>query len=150
MGNILSPDDAYRLGTQLRTFHLRYSDQCKNAFRLAERLGKHKMVIGVRYPGLKSHKTYKEAKALFNKNGFGAMVTFEIKGGKEACDTFIKKVSHLIPYSATLGDPETILIHVPTVFTEERFPFPGMIRLSVGYVAFDEVEKCIFEALDTI
>ena len=80
----------------------------------------------------------------------GAMITFELKGGRVACDTFIKKISRLIPYSATLGDPETILIHVPTVFTEERFPFPGMMRLSVGYVAFKEVEKCIFDALDTI
>ena len=78
------------------------------------------------------------------------MITFELKGGREACDAFIKKVSHLIPYSPTLGDSETILIHVPTVFTEERFPFPGMLRLSVGYVDFEEVERCIFEALETI
>lgn len=150
VGNILSPDDAYRLGTQLRTFHLRFSEQCSNAFRLAERLEKHESVKGVRYPGLESHKTHKEVKALFGDNGFGAMITFELKGGRVACDTFIKKVSRLIPYSATLGDPETILIHVPTVFTEERFPFPGMLRLSVGYVAFNEVEKCIFDALDIL
>lgn len=150
VGNIISPDDAYRLCTQLRTFHLRFQDQCNNAFRLAERLAKHKSVTGARYPGLESHKTHEEAKALFGNNGFGAMITFELKGGREACDTFIKKISPLIPYSPTLGDPETILIHVPTVFTKERFPFPGMIRLSVGYVAFDEVDKCIFEALDTI
>ena len=150
VGNILSPDDAYRLCTQVKTFYLRFSEQCKNAFRLAEGLEKHKAVKGVRYPGLESHKTHEEAKTLFNGNGFGAMITFELKGGRGACDEFIKRVSHLIPYSATLGDPETILIHVPTVFTGERFPFPGMIRLSVGYVAFEEVEKCIFDALDEI
>lgn len=150
VGNILSPDDAYRLSTQLRTFHLRFPDQCKNAFRLAEKLASHKSVTGVRYPGLESHATHKEAKTLFGDNGFGAMITFELKGGREACDAFIKKVSHLIPYSPTLGDPETIVIHIPTVFTEERFPFPGMMRLSVGYVDFEEVEKSIFSALDTL
>jgi cystathionine beta-lyase/cystathionine gamma-synthase len=150
VGHILSPDDAYRLGTQVKTFALRFAKQCDNAFQLAKTLEGHKNVGNVRYPGLASHPTHAEAVKLFGANGFGAMVTFELKGGRAACEVFIAAVAAHIKYIPTLGDPDSILIHVPTVFTEERFPFPGMIRLSVGFESYQTLETIVLKALAAI
>jgi cystathionine beta-lyase/cystathionine gamma-synthase len=150
MGPILSPDDAYRLGTQLKTFHMRFTTQCDNAYRLAQRLDKHKAVKRVRYPGLESHVTHKEAKALFNGNGFGAMINIDLKGGREACDRFVEEAVDVVSYSPTLGDPETVLLHASTVWGEERFPYPGMLRLSIGFESYETLEKGILNALDEI
>lgn len=150
VGPILSPDDAYRLGTQLKTFELRFSRQNENAFKLAKSLETHEKVENVRYPGLTSHTTHQEAVKIFGDNGFGAMVTFELKGGREACDIFVAEIAPHVKYVTTLGDPESILIHVPTVFTEERFPYPGMIRFSVGYEPYQILETSVLKALEAI
>ena len=150
-GALLGPDDAYRLGTQLRTFRLRYTAQCENAFRLARTFEAHKAVKTVRYPGLETHVTHGEAKALFRGNGFGAMINVDLKGGRRACDLFLEKASDVVWYTPTLGDPETILLHCLTVWGEERFPYPGMLRLSVGFAEpYETLEAGIVKALDAI
>ena len=148
VGHILSPDDAYRLGTQLETFELRVSRQNDNAMQLAQVLEAHPQIEQVRYPGLASHTTHQEALNMFDGRGFGAMITFEIKGGRAAAEAFIAGVKHHVQFMTTLGDPQSILIHVPTVFTQERFPQMGMFRLSVGFEAYEELEKSIVTALD--
>jgi cystathionine beta-lyase/cystathionine gamma-synthase len=150
VGLILGPDDAYRLGTQIKTFELRVSRQCENAYKLAYLLTNHPKIKNVRYPGLPSHVTHQEAVNIFGDKGFGAMVTFELKGGREACDIFIEKIAPQVKYVPTLGDPDSILIHVPTVFTEERFPYPGMIRFSVGFEDYQTLETSILKALEAI
>lgn len=150
VGQILNPDDAYRLGTQLKTFDLRFPQQCNNAHRLAHRLERHKEVKRVRYPNLDSHVTNEEAKRLFHGKDFGAIITFELKGGRKACDLFVEKISESVSYTPTLGDAESTLIHVPTVFGEEKYPFPGMIRFSVGFEPYEEIETSVMHALDGI
>jgi cystathionine beta-lyase/cystathionine gamma-synthase len=150
VGHILSPDDAYRLGTQVKTFELRFTRQCENASRLAHTLNAHDKIQYVRYPGLATHPTHREARTTFGDRGFGAMITFELAGGRAACDTFIAHVAPQIRYATTLGDPTTILIHVPTVFTEERFPYPGMIRMSLGFEPYQPLEACILDALEHV
>lgn len=147
VGHILSPDDAYRLGTQLNTFELRVTRQCENALKLAKLLEAHEQVQHVRYPGLASHPTHQEAVNTFGKRGFGAMVTFELKGGRQAVETFITNAAPHVKYVTTLGDPQSIMIHVPTVFSAERFPFPGMIRFSVGFEAYHLLEEAVTGAL---
>jgi len=150
VGPILSPDDAYRLGTQLKTFDLRFSMQCENAFKLARRLETHEAVKRVRYPGLESHVTHGEANRLFKGKGFGAMITIDLKGGRKACDIFVEKVANVVSYTPTLGDAESVLLHVETVFGADRFPFPGMLRLSLGFEPYEELEKSIISALDAV
>ena len=49
-----------------------------------------------------------------------------------------------------LGNAESILMHVPTVFGQEKYPFPGMLRLSVGFEPYQELRSCIIGALDSI
>ena len=147
VGPVISPDEAYRLGTQMKTFKMRFAAQCESAFKLARRLEGHEAVHKVRYPGLESHTTHNEAKELFKGRGFGAMVNIDLKGGREACDRFVENAAGVVTYTPTLGDPETILLHVSTVWGEERFPYPGMLRLSIGFEPYDELEKGILKAL---
>ena len=147
VGNILSPDDAYRLNTQSRTFGLRFVAQCENASKLAEAMSGHPAVERVRYPGLASHPTHAEAAKTFGKRGFGAMVNVDFKGGRAAADAFVEAVSDTVSYVPTLGDPTTIMLHVATVWGEERFPYPGMMRISVGFERYEELEAGVLRAL---
>lgn len=150
VGSILSPDDAYRLGTQVQTFELRFARQCDNALRLARDFDNHKAVERVRYPGLKSHTTHAEAVETFGEYGSGAMINVELKGGRRAADAFVEAVADTISYVPTLGDPTTIMLHVATVWGEERFPYPGMLRISVGFEPYEELADGVIQALDQI
>lgn len=150
VGNILSADDAYRLNTQARTFGLRFAAQCENASRLAEAMFEHPAVERVRYPGLASHPTHDEATKTFGERGFGAMVNVDFKGGRVAADAFVEAVSDTISYVPTLGDPTTIMLHVATVWGEERFPYPGMVRISVGFELYEQLESGVLRALDEV
>lgn len=101
VGHMLSPDDAYRLQTQIQSFELRFSRQCGNASKLAEYLNKVPVIKKVWFPGLKSHFTHPIAKKLYGGRGFGAMITFDFDGKDEKekrdrRDKFIKLVSEKI------------------------------------------------------
>lgn len=83
VGHMLSPDDAYRLQTQVQSFDLRFSRQCSNGSRLAEYLINAPAIKRVWFPGLKSHPTNGVAEKLFGGKGFGAMITFDFDGKDE-------------------------------------------------------------------
>jgi len=154
VGHMLSADEAYRLGTQLRTFELRVERHCENAARLAKVLAAHKKIAKVLYPGLESHPTHAQAKKLFKEKGFGAMITFDIKGDTpekqgEAARRFISAVSDRIPLVPTLGDAGTTILHVESVWGE-KYPLPGMIRLSVGIEKYRDLEAAVLNGLNQI
>lgn len=154
VGHMLSADDAYRLGTQLRTFELRFERHCENAARLAKVLAAHEKIEKVLYPGLESHPTHAEAKKLFKGKGFGGMVTFDIKGDNqekkgEAARGFISAVSERIPLVPTLGDAGTTLLHVESVWGD-KYPMPGMVRLSVGIEKYQYLEAAVLNGLNQI
>ena len=151
---MMSPDDAYRLQTQIQSFELRFSRQCENAFRLAEYLKNISAIKEVWYPGLKSHNTHKVASKLFRGKGFGGMITFNFDGKdrdekRNRRDKFISLVSDKIKLIPTLGDPHTILMPVEAVWGT-KYPEPGMIRLSVGFEEYTELELTISSALGNI
>ena len=154
VGHMLSPDDAYRLQTQIQSFELRFARQCSNAFRLAEYLESFSVVKKVWYPGLKNHSTNSVAKKLFGDKGFGAMITFDFDGGdndekRGRRDAFIKNVSDKIKLIPTLGDPRTILMPVESVWGT-KYPEPGMIRLSVGFEDYSELKENISKAISEV
>jgi len=154
VGHMLSPDDAYRLQTQIQSFELRFARQCSNASKLADFLDKTSVTGKVWYPGLKSHSTHDIADKLFRGKGFGGMITFDFEGKDTAekrkfRDKFISLVSEKIKLIPTLGDPHTILMPVEAVWGT-KYPEPGMIRLSVGFEEYDELEATISIALDSI
>jgi cystathionine beta-lyase/cystathionine gamma-synthase len=148
VGCILSPDDAYRLQTQVATLELRFMRQCANAYLMSKALDKHGKVARVLYPGLESHATFKQAATLFGDKGSGAMVTFELQGGRKACDTFVASVRDSIRYIPTLGDINSILLHVSTVFGD-KYP-DGMIRFSVGCEPYEHLERAVLSALEVV
>jgi cystathionine beta-lyase/cystathionine gamma-synthase len=154
VGHMLSPDDAYRLHTQMQSFELRFSRQCSNASKLAQLLSKVAVINKVWYPGLKNHSTHAIAEKLFENKGFGAMITFDFDGKdkiekKRRRDKFIKLVSNKIKLIPTLGDSQTILMPVEAVWGI-KYPEPGMIRLSVGFEDYYELETTINNALNKV
>ncbi len=151
-GHMLSPDDAYRLNTQLQTFELRFREQCSNATRLTRVLGEDPHIAKIWFPGLEEHSTHNEAIKLFGNRGYGAMITFEFDGKTDSekklrRDNFIKNVSSHIKLIPSLGDPRTILMPVASVWAA-KYPRPGMIRLSVGFENYALLEKTIRDALN--
>ncbi|TAL75703.1 MAG: aminotransferase class V-fold PLP-dependent enzyme [Bacteroidetes bacterium] len=154
VGHMLSPDDAYRLQTQMLSFELRFLRQCGNALKLAESLCKNPVIKKVWFPGLRNHSTYKIAEKLFKSKGYGAMITFDFDGksGKDKRrrrDEFIRLVSEKIKLIPTLGDAHTILLPVEAVWGG-KYPEPGMIRLSVGFEEYSELEITITKALEVL
>ncbi|MBS0010613.1 MAG: PLP-dependent transferase [Bacteroidales bacterium] len=151
-GHMLSPDDAYRLTTQMQSFSLRFRRQCDNAFALAGELDKSKLIERVYYPGLKSHATYSTAKELFGGKGYGAIVTFDFAGHddgekRKRRDAFIGAVSGYVKLVPTLGDSHTILMPVEPIWGD-RYPEPGMIRLSTGFEDTGELVSAIRASLE--
>jgi cystathionine beta-lyase/cystathionine gamma-synthase len=154
VGHMLSPDDAYRLQTQIQSFELRFRRQCDNALKLAEYLNKVPAINKVWFPGLKNHSTYSIALKLFGGKGFGAMITFDFEGKDEnekrdRRDKFINLVSDKIKLIPTLGDPHTILMPVEAVWGS-KYPSPGMIRLSLGFENYIELEATVDKALNKL
>ncbi len=153
-GHMISADDAYRLHTQMQTFSLRFSRQCRNASRIAEILCTAEQPGKVWYPGLKEHPSHNEALRLFGDKGFGGMVTFDFTGktGEKKRilrDKFIKAVSGRMRIIPSLGDPRTMLLPVESVWGA-KYPEPGMLRLSAGFEDTEELSETISSALKTI
>jgi cystathionine beta-lyase/cystathionine gamma-synthase len=151
VGHMLSPDDAYRLTTQIRTFELRFSRQCENASQLAHLLNEAPIIGKLYFPGSEKHPTYQIARTLFGGKYFGAMMTFDFAGKnkeekRKMRDKFINDVAEDIRLIPTLGDPQTILLPVESVWGD-RYPEPGMIRLSVGFESYEELDAVISKAI---
>lgn len=151
VGHMISPDDAYRLKTQIQSLELRFRQQCHNAAKLTETLKGHQGIGRIWYPGLPEHPTHREAVKLFGERGYGAMVTFDFDGSnfsekKTRRDIFIQKVSEVIKLIPSLGDSKTILLPVESVWGS-KYPEPGMIRLSVGFEDTNLLEKTFAEAI---
>jgi cystathionine beta-lyase/cystathionine gamma-synthase len=136
------------------TFNLRFKQQCRNAEAIALLLNKSDVISRVWYPGLKDHPGHNEAKSLFGNKGFGGMVTFDFAGKSPAekrrrRDKFIKTVSDKIKVIPTLGDPHTIVMPVESVWGE-KYPEPGMLRMSLGFEETEDIIGTISDALKTI
>lgn len=153
VGHMISADDAYRLHTQIQTFSLRFPQQCDNAMRLAEYLSGNPVVERVWYPGLANHDTHETALKLFKGKGYGAMVTFTFTGSvaerTKRRDGFIHAVAETIKLVPTLGDPHTILMPVEPVWGD-RYPDPGMLRISVGFEPWEELLSSFREGMALI
>jgi cystathionine beta-lyase/cystathionine gamma-synthase len=152
VGHMLSPDDAYRLQTQMASFELRFGHQCSNAMAVAVMLKSSDRVASVLYPGLESHDTHRAATELTGGKGYGAMITFDLTGVNPAekrknRDRFIAAVYPEIRLIPTLGDSHTILMPVEAVWGS-KYPEPGMIRMSIGFEKQEELKAIIRRGLE--
>ena len=136
-GATLGPFEAFLIMRGLKTMEIRMERHCANAKRGAEYLVKQEKVERVYYPGLETHPGYEIAKK--QMQDFGAMISFEVKGGKEGGMKFVNSLS-MIPIAVSLGDAETLVQHpasmTHSVYTEDELKAAGisagLIRLSVG------------------
>src|SRR5699024_10383342 len=109
IGACLSPQNAFLLLQGLETLHLRMKQHNKNAEEIAAYLAQHPSVEWVNFPGLAEHPSNKLAKK-YLADGFGSIITFGIKGGREAGRTLIDNVS-LWSHVANVGDAKSLIIH---------------------------------------
>ena len=144
-GPTISPFNSFMLLQGLETLSLRLERTVSNAQTIAEYLENHPKVENVLYPGLPSFPDYENAKK-YLKRGFGGVLSFDIKGGKESAVKFINQLT-LISHVANVGDSKTLIIN-PTYTTHEHLSEaeqekagirPGQIRLSVGIEHIDDI-----------
>jgi len=137
LGAVLGPFDAWLMLRGLRTLALRVRQQNQNAMALAEFLSHHPGVNRVHYPGLKTHPQHELARK--QMSGFGGMLSFDVKGGFDAADRFLRRL-RLASHAASLGGVETLAVHAAANFAHymsseeaERIGIaPGLVRISVG------------------
>ncbi len=145
LGAAISPDNAWIFLQGIETLALRIERHSQNAVAVARYLEKHRKVEWVRYPGLESDPTHKNA-VKYLRNGFGGMVVFGIKGGKEAGQKFIESLK-LFSHVANVGDAKSLAIHSATTthsqLSEEQQRSvgigPELVRLSIGIEHVDDI-----------
>jgi methionine-gamma-lyase len=136
-GTNCSPFEAWLTYQGLKTLAIRMDCHSQNALKIAQWLQKQKQVAHVNYPGLATHPDHKLAKQQMSQ--FGAMLSFELKGGMEAGIAFMNQVK-LCTLAPTLGDVDTLILHpassshlhVAKEMREANGITDGLIRLSVG------------------
>jgi methionine-gamma-lyase len=152
MGANLSPFDAWLTLRGIKTLPIRIERQSENARKIADWLENHSKIDWVRYPGLKSHPQHLLAKR--QMDGFGSMMSFELKGGVEAGRKMMNSVK-LCSLAVSLGAVETLICHPPTmthavVPREDRLKAgisDGLVRLSVGIEDIDDIIDDLDQAL---
>jgi cystathionine beta-lyase/cystathionine gamma-synthase len=150
-----NPFDSWLALRGLATLAVRTDRACASALELARRLQAHPVVERVHYPGLPGHPDHALAARVLT-GGFGAMVSFDV-GGRERVDGLIRALAH-IPYAPSLGDVSTTLSHPTTTSHRSQTPeqwarqgiTPGLIRLSVGIEAVDDLWADLRQALGRI
>ena len=143
-GAVLGPQDAYYIIRGMKTFEIRMERHCANAKKVVEFLNKHPKIEKVYYPGLETHPGYEIAKK--QMKDFGAMISFELKGGFEAGKTLLNNLK-LCSLAVSLGDTETLIQHPASMthspYTKEEREVAGitdgLVRLSVGLENVEDI-----------
>ena len=152
LGGSLDPHACFLLHRGMKTLAVRVRYQNESALRIAKFLENHPSVEKVNYPGLESHARHGRARELFD--GFGGMVSFEMKNGMEAAERFIQKTT--LPIIApSLGGVETLVTRPATtshagLSPEDRQRLgisDSLIRLSVGIEATEDIIEDFEQAL---
>ncbi len=156
LGPAISPFNSFLLLQGLETLSLRLERTVQNAQKLAEYLEENPNVESVSYPGLSSFEDHENAKKYF-KNGFGGVISFEVKGGKEKGIQLINSLK-LASILANVGDAKTLVIH-PASTTHEQLNeeaqrkagvTPGQIRVSVGIEHIDDIVEDFQQAFNLV
>jgi O-acetylhomoserine (thiol)-lyase len=156
LGACISPDNAWIFLQGIESLPLRMERHSSNALAVAQWLKKHPKVAWVRYPGLPDDPTYPVAKK-YLKQGFGGMVVFGTKGGKEAGEKLINSLK-LFSHLANVGDAKSLALHPASTshsqLTEEQQResglTPELVRLSVGIEHIDDIKDDLDQALKQI
>ena len=153
-GAILGPMESFLCSRGIKTLELRVREQSRTAQRLAEWLAEHPRVQRVLYPGLANHPGHALAKRQMD-GAFGAMLSFELRGDFAAAKRFAES-TQLFQLAVSLGAVES-LIEQPASMSHASYEAAdrarfgisdGLIRLSVGLEAFEDLRDDLAAAFD--
>ncbi len=155
LGGCLSPFNAWLFVRGLKTLPVRMERHQFNAMRIAHYLSFHPKVARVYYPGLRIHPQHELARK--QMTGFGGVLSFELKGGRAAGEKLMDSVK-LMTLAVSLGDCDTLIEH-PASMTHSTYKeedllacgiTPGLVRLSVGIEAVEDLINDLSQALRKI
>jgi len=153
IGAALSPFNAFLILQGIETLHLRMERHCSNALAIAKHLEAHPDVEWVDYPGLSSSKYHDLASRILD-GGYGAILTFGIRGGRDAGQAFISNLE-LFSHLANIGDAKSLAIHPATTthsqLNDEELSLAGVrpetVRLSVGIESVEDLISDLDQAI---
>lgn len=155
-GPAISPFNSFLLLQGLETLSLRVQRTVDNALAVATWLENHPKVQKVNYPGLASSPYHTLAKK-YLRNGFGGVLSFEVKGDKEEASKFINSLE-LISHLANVGDAKTLIIQ-PAATTHQQLSdeeqlaagvTPTLLRISVGIEHIDDIKADLQQAFEKL
>jgi len=152
LGGVIDPHCCYLVVRGLKTFALRVKHQNESAMKVARFLEAHTLVKKVYYPGLESHQHHEIAKA--QMDGYGGVVTFDIKGGLARAKRFLDALT-LCFIAPSFGGVETLITHPATITyyretRKERYALgitDSLIRLALGAEDVDDIIADLDQAL---
>jgi O-acetylhomoserine (thiol)-lyase len=153
LGSAMSPFNAFLFIQGLETLPLRMRQHCENAIKTAEWLKKHPAVTNVIFPSFQTGETRRRADA-YLKGGYGALVGFELKEGKDAGRKFIDALK-LFYHVANIGDARSLAIHPATTTHSQLSPeeqiktgvTDGYVRLALGLEHIEDILADLDQAL---
>ena len=155
-GPAISPFNSFLLLQGLETLSLRVQRSVDNALVLAQWLEQNPSVETVNYPGLQTSTYHKLAKK-YLKNGFGAVLSFTLKGTKENAAKLVDNLK-LISHLANVGDAKTLIIQ-PAATTHQQLSdeeqiasgvLPTLLRISVGIEHIDDIKADLVQAFKKV
>jgi cystathionine beta-lyase/cystathionine gamma-synthase len=152
MGPTLDPHAAFLIQRGMRTYFLRYEQQCAGALAVSSFLAGQSRVKRVHYPGLDNHPQHTLARR--QMSGFGTVVTFELDGGFEEGARFAEALE-LFSISASVGSAESLVMPPQLLaggaYTAEQraasLITPGTVRLSIGLEDAEDLRQDVAQAL---
>lgn len=156
LGAITAPMNAFFLNIGLESLHVRMPRHCENALKVAKFLEGHEKVNWVNYPGLEGNQYYERAQK-YMPNGTCGVISFGVKGGREAAEKFMGELK-LAMIATHVADAHTCVLHPASSthrqLTDEELVAagvgPDLIRLSVGIENGDDILADVAQALEAI
>jgi cystathionine gamma-synthase len=143
-GAVANPFGSWLTLRGCRSLHARMAVHCANARRVAEFLEAHAGVEVVHYPGLRSHPQH--AIAARQMRDFGGMLSFRVRGGREAA-LRVASALQLITNATSLGGTESLIEHRASVEGPKPFSPENLLRMSVGLEHADDLVDDLRQAL---
>ena len=155
-GSTPSPQSAFILNLGLESLHVRIKRHCENALAVAEFLSKNDKIEWVNYPGLEGNKYYDRTKK-YMPDGTCGVVSFGVKGGREAAETFMKNLK-ICAIETHVADARTCCLHPASTthrqMTDEQLAeagvSPDLVRLSCGLENAQDLIDDISQALNKV
>lgn len=146
-GAVLSPFESWLILRGLRTLPYRMRAHSENAMRVAAFLTRHPAVEAVHYPGLPGHPGH--AVAARQMSMFGGMVSFQVRGGRDAAFQVAARV-RLFTRATSFGGPESLIEHRASIEGPETTTPDNLLRLSIGLEHPDDLIEDLEQALGTL